>query len=113
MITANIGDKLMPTLTTAAKDTTLEMRLRKDDKEVLRTAAKVKRQSLTEFILDHTMPIARSIVERQNNIQLTEAAWNAFVTMTEGNYTAPPLAKREAAAFLAEMADDQSLRSAA
>lgn len=94
----------MATLATQAKDMTLEMRLRKDDKELLRQAAEANRQSITEFVLDLALPIARFIVERQNNIQLIETAWNVFVTMTEGIYAAPPLAKRETAAFLAEIA---------
>ena len=45
--------------------------------------------------------------ERQEVIELTQNAWQAFVQMVEANVPATPLARQEAAAFLSEMTSGQ------
>lgn len=90
-----------------AREATLDVRVTAEQKEIIRQAAALRRQSMSEFVLSAVEPLARSLVERQQVIELSESAWQAFVRMTEADVRATPLAKREATAFLKEMTGSQ------
>lgn len=94
-----------------AREATLGVRVTAEQKEILRRAAALRRQSMSEFVLLAEEPLARSLVERQQTIELNETAWLAFVRLTQGDVRTPPLAKREAGAFLEEMARQQGLNA--
>jgi uncharacterized protein (DUF1778 family) len=82
---------------------TLDLRITREQKELIRRAAAVRGQNMTEFVLATVEPVARALLERQAVIELSQAAWHAFTRMVEEPGAATPLARREAAAFLAEM----------
>lgn len=92
---------------TTVRETTLDLRLSAKQKELIRRAAAVRGQTMTEFVLSAVEPLARELVERERVIELSQAAWQEFVRMAEANVPAPPLAKQEAAAFIAEMVQKQ------
>src|SRR5690242_7351580 len=85
----------------SAKGEMLELRLRPDQKDLVRQAAASLGQTMSEFVLSVLIPAAADVVERQRVIQLSERAWEQFVALTDGSVRAIPLARREAAEFLA------------
>jgi uncharacterized protein (DUF1778 family) len=87
------------------RNATLDLRITPEQKELIRRAAALRGQTMTEFVVTTVEPLAKAVVGRQDAIELSEAAWQAFVQMAEANVPAMPLARREAAAFLAEMAE--------
>ena len=87
----------------SVRATTLEMRLLPEDKELLRHAAGLRRQTLTDFILSSMLPVARAVVEDECRIELSRDAWLRFVEICESDVQPGELAQREAAAFLADM----------
>ena len=58
---------------------------------------------MTEFVLAAVESVASALVERQEVIELSQAAWQAFMKMVD---TPPPpteIGRREARAFLTEL----------
>jgi uncharacterized protein (DUF1778 family) len=98
-----VGGRGKSDMAASIRDATLDLRVTEEQKELIRRAAALRGQTMTEFVLAAVEPLARSLVERQQVIELNEAAWQAFVRLAEAQIPAPPLAKREAAAFLSEM----------
>jgi uncharacterized protein (DUF1778 family) len=86
-----------------AREATLDLRVTAEQKEMIRRAAALRNQSMSEFVLSAVEPLARSLVERQQVIEVSETAWRAFVRMVESDARAAPLAKAEAAAVLEEI----------
>jgi uncharacterized protein (DUF1778 family) len=84
------------------RETTLDLRLTLDQKEVIRRAADLRGQTMTQFVLSLVEPAARALVERQAVIELSHTGWQEFLRMADTTVGAPPLARREAAEFLAE-----------
>lgn len=82
------------------KSATLELRVTPAQKELLRQAADVRGQSMTEFVLAAVTPIAEDLVEGQQQIRLSRRAWEEFVQFTTEPAPAVPLAREEAAEFL-------------
>jgi uncharacterized protein (DUF1778 family) len=89
---------------TPARDATLDLRVTPHQKDLIRRAAAIRGQTMTEFVLAAVEPVATALVERQEAIELTQTAWRAFTQMVDGNVPATPVARCEAAAFAAEMA---------
>jgi uncharacterized protein (DUF1778 family) len=87
---------------------TLDLRVTPEQKELIRRAAAIRGQNMTEFVLAAVEPVARALLERQEVIEISRTAWQAFMQMVEAQVPAAPLARREAAAFLAEMAEGSS-----
>jgi len=85
-----------------ARTETLDLRITGDQKELIRRAAAIQGQTMTEFVLSAVEPVAVALVERRETIELSQSAWRAFVELTETETPAPALARREAQAFLAE-----------
>lgn len=83
---------------------TLDLRVSREQKDLIRRAASLRGQTMTEFVLSAVEPLARALVERQETIELSQASWQAFTRLVESGAPATPLAKQEAAAFLAELA---------
>ena len=82
------------------KSATLELRVTPAQKELLRQAADVRGQSMTEFVLAAVTPLAEDLVEGQQQIRLSRRAWEEFVQLTVEPTAAAPLAHEEAAEFL-------------
>ena len=57
---------------------------------------------MTQFVLALVEPAARALVGRREVIELSHTAWQDFLRMVDAEEQAPPLARREAAEFLAE-----------
>jgi len=93
----------------SAREATLDLRVTPEQKDMIRRAAAIRGQTMTEFVLAAVEPVAVALVERQERIELSQEAWRAFVRMVEGKTPATDLAKREAAEFLAEFAHDLPL----
>src|SRR5436305_10951718 len=89
---------------------TLDLRVTAEQKDLIRRAAALRGQNMTEFVLGAVEPVARALVERQEVIELSRTAWRAFTQMVETRAPATSLARREAADFLAEMAGDTGMR---
>src|SRR5437773_1305735 len=70
---------------TTAWETTLNLRVSAKQKELIRRAAPMRGQTMTEFVLSAVEPLARELVERERAIELSEAAWQEFVRMAEAN----------------------------
>jgi len=85
------------------KVATLELRVSPAVKELVRQAAACKGQTMSEFVLSVVEPVATDIVEGQPQIRLSERAWAEFVEHTTRYTRATPLAKSEAAEFLARL----------
>jgi uncharacterized protein (DUF1778 family) len=83
-----------------AKAETLELRVSPALKDLVRRAAAAKGQSMTEFVLSIVEPVAADIVDQQQQIRLSQVAWEDFVRLTTAATPAKPLAKAEAAEFL-------------
>lgn len=90
-----------------AKVETLELRVSPAVKELVRRAAAVKGQTMTDFVLSVVEPIAADIVEEQTQIRLSERAWNEFVRLTTSDKRATTLAKAEAAEFLRRLGGNE------
>ena len=88
---------------TAAKDATLDLRLTPSQKEVIRRAAALRGQTMTDFVMSTVEPVARAMVERERVIELGEAAWKNFLEIVDGEIPASSLARKEASDFLEEM----------
>jgi uncharacterized protein (DUF1778 family) len=59
---------------TRAKESTLDLRVTPEQKEIIRRVAASRDQTITEVILAAVEPVARKVVERQGTIELTERA---------------------------------------
>ena len=86
------------------RESTIDLRVTRQQKERIRKAAALRGQTMTEFVLSAVEPLATSLVERQRVIELTENAWREFVELAGKPGRANPLARQEALAFLAEQA---------
>lgn len=82
------------------KSATLELRVTPAQKELLRQAAGVRGQSMSEFVLATVTPVAEELVEGHHQIRLSQRAWEEFVRMTTDVVPATPLARQEAGEFL-------------
>jgi uncharacterized protein (DUF1778 family) len=85
------------------RQTTLDLRVTAEQKEVIRRAADLRGQTMIQFVIEVVEPAARELVERAEVIELSHAAWQELLRMVETEEQAPALARREAAEFLAEM----------
>lgn len=61
-------------MATRAKESTLDLRVTPEQKEIIRRVAASRDQTITEVILAAVEPVARKVVERQGTIELTERA---------------------------------------
>jgi uncharacterized protein (DUF1778 family) len=62
----------------SAKATTVQLRLRPDQKAVLARAAQLRGTSLSNFMLEHAYEAAQQMLAEQTDLVLSAAEWNAF-----------------------------------
>lgn len=67
---------------------------------------------MSKFVRSEFVPPLTEIVEEQGVIRLAEGAWEEFTALTNGNLRATPLARREAAEFLARFEEKQKVPEA-
>jgi uncharacterized protein (DUF1778 family) len=86
----------------ATRTASLDLRITREQKDLIRQAAAVRGKSITEFVMEAVEPTAKALVEQQHRIELSQTAWNAFVSLMHSDAKAPELAKREASEYVAE-----------
>jgi uncharacterized protein (DUF1778 family) len=64
--------------TSLLKTTKIQLRLRRDQKELLARAAKMRQTSLSNFMLEHAYEAARAVLAEQIDILMPPAEWEAF-----------------------------------
>src|SRR4051812_44707480 len=60
------------------KATTVQLRLRPDEKAVLSRAAESRRTTLSQFVLQHAYEAARQVLAEETDIALRPRDWDAF-----------------------------------
>jgi len=70
--------KTKPKKPSSSKATTVQLRLRPDQKAVLVRAAQLSRTSLSNFMLEHACEAAQQILAEQVDIVMPLAEWEAF-----------------------------------
>lgn len=58
--------------TGAARDSRIELRVTKEEKQLLAAAAAYERLDVTSFVMRTVLPAARNVVERADSITLSE-----------------------------------------
>jgi uncharacterized protein (DUF1778 family) len=86
----------------ATRTASLDLRITQEQKDLIRQAAAARGKSITEFVMEAVEPTAKALVEQQHQIELSQTAWNAFVTLMQSDARAPELAKQEAREYVAE-----------
>lgn len=70
----------------SAKGAKIQVRLRPEQKAVLIRAAGLRRTSLSNFVLKHSIDAARQVLAEQTDIVLSPTEWRAFCVALD----APP-----------------------
>src|SRR4051812_36271805 len=70
--------KPRPKTPSSAKTTTVQLRLRPDQKAVLARAARVRQTSLSSFLLEHACEAAQQVLAEQVHIVMPPDEWDAF-----------------------------------
>ena len=83
----------------SAKDAQFNIRMALDNKRKVERAAKVAKQSLTEFAEAAVLERAEEILTRHEQIRLSDRDFDLFVQIMEGNTKPTRVAVREAAEF--------------
>lgn len=77
----------------ATKTARLEMRLSREQKELLERAAAMSGQPLTGFALSHLLERAQQVVERHQRTALSRRDGERFLRLLESGYPPPPALK--------------------
>jgi uncharacterized protein (DUF1778 family) len=83
-----------------AKTATLDLRVSPVQKDLVRRAASLRGQTMTEFVMSIVEPVATELLDGQDQIRLSRAAWEEFVAMVSSGEPATLAARREAADYL-------------
>ena len=80
------------------KEKRISIRLNAHQKSMIDAAAEAQGINITSFVLSNVLEAASRIVEQQRQIQLSERAWNEFVSLiaadTEPTHSASEAAKQ-------------------
>ena len=87
----------------ARKDVQFNIRMAFENKERVERAAKVTKQSLTEFAEAAVLERAEEVLERHERILLSDRDFDAFVRMMNADTKPTKTALREAAEFSQEI----------
>lgn len=65
-------------MTTATKDSRLELRLSSSQKREIEQAASIEGRTVTEFSVPLLVAEATDVIRRQRELRMSDAAWEAF-----------------------------------
>ena len=65
------------------QDDRLDVRISKEDKDLIETAATLKGQKMSAFVIENMRSIAQQVIETSRTISLSDQAWDTFVAMIE------------------------------
>jgi uncharacterized protein (DUF1778 family) len=68
------------------QDNRLDVRISEEDKELIETAARLKGQKMSAFVIENMRRVSNTIIETEKTISLTDPAWDRFVDLV----TNPP-----------------------
>src|SRR5205807_9006725 len=86
--------KPKPKTPSAAKTTTVQLRLRPAQKAVLARAAQLRQTSLSNFMLEHACEAAQQVLAEQVDIVMPPAEWEAFCQALDAPPRAIPALKK-------------------
>jgi uncharacterized protein (DUF1778 family) len=67
-----------PTRPTPAKTTTIQLRLRADEKAMIAQAAKLQHTTMSKFVVEHACEAAQQVLVGQVHFTLPPERWRAF-----------------------------------
>ncbi len=73
----------MPTIPTAPRDDRIELRTTSEEKNLLAAAAAYERLDVTSFIMRNLLPIARKVVDRAEQLVLSERDTERVLALLE------------------------------
>jgi uncharacterized protein (DUF1778 family) len=76
----------MPNLESQLKETKVQLRLRRLQKDVIARAAEIKQTTLTNFMVEQSFEAAQQILADQRHFYLSPAKWDEFCAALD----APP-----------------------
>ncbi len=76
--------KSKPQKRSVTKATTVQLRLRPDQKSTITRAAELRRTSLSNFMLEHAYEAAQQVLAEQVDIVMTPAEWEVFCEALDG-----------------------------
>lgn len=77
------------------QDDRLDLRISQEDKELIETAATLKGQKTSAFVIENMRVVSRQVIETNKTISLGDAEWDKFVDLIE-NPTEPSKSLRRA-----------------
>jgi uncharacterized protein (DUF1778 family) len=86
--------KSKPKAPSPAKATKVQLRLRPDQKAVLARAARLRRTSLSTFMLEHAYTAAQQVLAEQTDVVLPPAEWRAFCQALDAPPRSVPALKK-------------------
>ena len=93
------------------KEERLDVRLRKDVKQLISSAAELTHQSVSEFVVSVALERSREVIRNSNAFQLSQAEASRFVDALK-NSPSPNVKLRGAAERYSEAIDDGTLETA-
>lgn len=78
------------------KEERISIRLDALQKSVIDAAAEALGISISSFVLSNVLEAANRVVERQHQIQLSDRAWNEFVSLVAADAEPTPAAAKAA-----------------
>ncbi len=101
----------MESLVNSRKEVRIDVRLRRDAKQLIARAAALTHQSLSDFVLSAVLERSHEVIERSNALQLNEEAATRFLEAL-ANPPAPSAELRAAAKRYQKAVDNGTLQTA-
>ncbi|MEM7725456.1 MAG: DUF1778 domain-containing protein [Cyanobacteria bacterium P01_A01_bin.45] len=71
--------------TPEVKNTTIEISLNSEEKQVLEKAARLKGLTLTRYLLENALTIAKEEISQSESVVVSEVEWDMFLSVLDNS----------------------------